>query len=98
VKQFPVSLCHHCGFEPAKKSADEAKSFILSEQFRSQEELRNISAMLKEGREINYKEEELNKTKVVRARNMAIHLMALGLAILLGLLVGGIVAWVRISF
>jgi hypothetical protein len=78
-----------CRFWPARRSLDEAKSYILTEQFRSAGELDELARLIRDGKTITYGEEELKVAMRIGDWNAAVSIGFLVAAVLLGLLVGG---------
>ena len=86
-KQSPTQKCA-CGFEPARGSVDEARSFVLTEQFRSRQQLEAAAQALQAGGSVHYKEEELARSKSIGSSNAGVNFAFLCFAVLLGLLIG----------
>jgi hypothetical protein len=81
-----------CGFQPARGSLDEAKSYVLSEQFRSSQELNDIARAIRAGELISFRDEELKVALGIGNWNAAVTAAFLVSAVLLGLLLGGALA------
>jgi hypothetical protein len=89
-KQSPLQRCP-CGFAPARGTGDEAKSVVLSEQFRSAPELEVLARVIREGGAVAYDEGELRRAGGAGRRNVAVNLGLLAVALALGLLIAGAV-------
>ena len=94
-KQTPGQRCG-CGFKPARRSRDEAKSYVLTLQFRSAEELDQIQRSIRAGEAIAFREEELKLAAIIGKWNAAVTLSFLAAAVLAGLFIGMIVARVSL--
>jgi hypothetical protein len=85
-----------CGFKPVSATLDQAKAFVLSNQFRSAEELNGLSRAIKSGQPVPFDEAELRVAMTIGNWNAVVTLTFLVFAILLGLLLGTILARVSI--
>jgi len=92
-KQAPTSRCS-CGFLPARGSTDEAKSYILTTQFRTPEELEEIARLIKAGVGIPYDERELRIASTIKHWNLAVNLSFIVAAALFGLLFALLAMWI----
>src|SRR5688572_23195791 len=90
-KQAPTQRCA-CGFEPARGSLDEAKSFVLLPQFRPIEELEANARAIGAGEAVEFREEELRRARGIGRWNAAVTFAFLAFAVLAGLTLGGAVA------
>jgi len=91
-KQSPSHKCR-CGFLPAKGSLDEARSFLLTEPFRSEGELEQLAGTIRAGEPLPaFDESELRMAKGIVFWTAALNLAWLTVAVLLGILVGALFA------
>ena len=81
-----------CGFQPARGSSDQAKSYLLSDQFRSASELTELAQKIRSGQPVAFGDEELRLGMAIATWNAAVTASFLAFAVLLGLLIGGAVA------
>jgi hypothetical protein len=77
-----------CGFQPGKSSIDQAKSFLLSEQFRTEEELRELAQRIRAGQPLSFGEDEIKLAMTIGNWNAAVTGSFLIFAVSLGLLLG----------
>ena len=96
-KQAPLSTCA-CGFKPAGGTDDEAKSFILSPQFRTPEALEEIRRGILAGEPPAFGDKELEVARTIGAWNGRVTLAFLGAAVLTGLALGSIAARMPLWF
>ena len=94
-KQAPAQRCG-CGFKPARRSPDEAKSYVLTLQFRSPEELDQIQRSIRAGEPVAFTDDELKLASTIGSWNAAVTLSFLAAAVLTGLFIGTIVARVSL--
>ena len=90
-KQSPMGRCS-CGFKPERGSLDEARSYALTEQFRSEEEILVARAALQAGQPVSYGDEELRVAATIGAWNARVTFAWLGWALLAGLALAAIVS------
>ena len=90
-KQAPSGVCR-CGFKPLRGSLDEAKSFVLSTQFRSPESLEASAEAVRAGQVIMFSERELKLAQRIGSWNAAVTLSFLASAVCLGFFIGAVVA------
>ena len=96
-KQAPMSRCG-CGFAPARGSAEQAKSYLLTGQFRSAEELEQTARAIRAGEAPAYGEAELAVAMDIGRWNAAVTLCFIASGVLLGLLIGSIVGRMQLPF
>ena len=87
-----------CGFAPARGSVEQAKSYLLTGQFRSAEELEQAARAIRAGGAPPYGEAELALAMDIGRWNAAVTLCFLASGVLLGLLIGSIVARMQLAF
>lgn len=90
-KQAPMSRCG-CGFRPDESSTDSAKSYLLSSQFRTAEELNELAQRIRSGQQLSFGDDELKLAMTIGNWNAAVTMSFVVFAILLGLLLGGVAA------
>lgn len=90
-KQAPMSRCA-CGFQPAAKSMDQAKAYVLSNQFRSAEELNELAQRIKSGEPVWFGDDELRVAATIDNWNAAVTMSFLLFAVMLGLALGTVLA------
>jgi hypothetical protein len=96
-KQVPMSRCP-CGFAPVRGSLDQAKSYLLTPQFRAPEELEVAARAIRAGEAVAYPEAELEVAMRIGRWNAAVTLAFLAAAVLLGLLLGSVAARMPLAF
>lgn len=96
-KQVAISGCA-CGFTPARGSDDEARSFLLTTQFRTPEALEEARRAILAGEPLEFGERELALARTIGGRNARVTLAFLGAAILLGLALGSILGRMSLWF
>ena len=96
-KQAPMSRCG-CGFAPARGTLEQAKSYLLTGQFRSAEELEQAARAIRAGHTPAYGDAELAVAMRIGRWNAAVTLSFLAFGVLLGLLIGAILGRLALPF